>query len=148
MASYAFCLHSFLSLLTLKLPGIRIGRRASLTSVVAYADDVTIFVTSVANFAIVEVAIHLYERASGTRLNPRKSKAIAVEIWRTQQPILGIAYHPSVTILNVTIWSTIEQTIHDHWAQLTGKVRTQARGAYPRGQFLASRLRYVNTSQL
>jgi len=46
----------------LKLPGIRIGPSTRPTSVVAYADDVTIFVTSAADFAIIEEAIRLYER--------------------------------------------------------------------------------------
>jgi hypothetical protein len=45
---------------------------------VAYADDVTIFVTFAADFAIIEEAILLYEQASGARLNIRKSKALAV----------------------------------------------------------------------
>jgi len=46
--------------------------------VVAYADGVTIFVTSAADFAIIEEAIRPYERASGARLNPRKSQALAI----------------------------------------------------------------------
>jgi len=63
MALYALCFHPFLRLLDLKLPGIRIGRRTRTTSVVAYADGVTIFVTSAADFTIIEEAIRLYERA-------------------------------------------------------------------------------------
>ena len=72
------CLHPFLRLLNLKLQGIRIGRCTRLTPVVTYADDVLIFVTSAAEFAIIEEAIRLYDRASGARLDPRKSKALAV----------------------------------------------------------------------
>jgi len=61
VALYALCLHLFLLFLDLKLPGIRIGGRRRHTSVVAYADDVTIFVTSAADFTIREEAIRLYE---------------------------------------------------------------------------------------
>jgi len=61
--------------------------------VVAYADDVTIFVTSAADFAIIEEAIRLYKGASGARLNPRKSKAFAVGSWLTHEAVLVIAYH-------------------------------------------------------
>jgi len=43
MALCALCLHTFRCLLDLNLPGIRVGRRTRPTSVVAYADDVTIF---------------------------------------------------------------------------------------------------------
>jgi hypothetical protein len=101
---YALCFHPFLRLLDLKLPGIRIGRRTRPTSLVAYADDVTIFVTSAADFAIIEEAIRLYKRASGSRLNTLKFKALAVGTRCTQQTVLGIAYHSHVTILGVTFW--------------------------------------------
>ena len=66
----------------------------------AYVDDVNIFVTSAADFAIIQEAIRLYERASGARLNPRKCKALAVGSWCTQETVLGIAYHRHVTILD------------------------------------------------
>ena len=54
---YAQCLHPLLRMLEHRLPGIKIGRRAHPTSVVAYADDVTIFVTSTDDFPIIEDAI-------------------------------------------------------------------------------------------
>jgi hypothetical protein len=130
MALYALCLHPFLRLLGLKLPGIRIGHRSRPTSVVVYADDVTIFVTSATDFTIIEEAIHLFKWASGSCLNPRKSKTRTVGSGCTQEAFLGIANHPSVTILGVTFWSIIEQTMKDTWERLTGKVRMQAKRAY------------------
>jgi len=111
---------------------------------VAYADDVTIFVTSTADFAIIEEAIRLYERASGACLNPRKSKALVVGSWFIPETVWGIAYHPHVTILGVTVWGTIEQKLKDSWARLTGKVLAQAKRAYTRGPHLATRMSYVN----
>jgi len=84
MVLCALCLHTFLRLLDLKLPGRSIGRRTGPTSVVAYANDVTIFVTSAADFVITEEAFLLNERASGASLNPRKSKTLAVGSWCTQ----------------------------------------------------------------
>ena len=89
---------------------------------VAYADDVTIFVTYAADFANIEEAIRLYEQASDARLNPRKSKALVVGSWCTQETVLGIAYHPHVTILGVTFWGTIKQTMKDSQARSTGTV--------------------------
>ena len=80
---------------------------------------------SVVDFTIIEEAIHLFERVSGARLNPRKSKALAVGTWCTKENIFGIAYHLSVTILVVTFWGTIEQTMKDTWTRVTGKVRVQ-----------------------
>ena len=110
-----------------------------------YADDVIIFVTFAAEFTIIEEAICIYERASCAYLNPRKSKALAIGNWYTQETVLGIAYHPHVTILGVTFWGTIEQTMKDSWARLRGKVRVQAKRAYTRGPCLVTRMRYVNT---
>ena len=78
MTLYALYLHPFLRHLDLKLPDIRIGRSTRPTSMMAYADDVIIFVTSAADFVIIEEAIRLYERAICARPNPRKSKALAV----------------------------------------------------------------------
>ena len=80
-----------------------------------------IFVISAAEFVVVEEAIRLYERASGARLNPRKSKALTVGSWCTWVTVLGIAYYTHVTILGVTFWGTIEQTMEDSWARLTEK---------------------------
>ena len=85
-----------------------LGCRTRPTSVVSYDDDVIISVNSATDFAIIEEAIRLYERASGALLNPRKSKALAVGSWCKQETVLGIAYHPYVTILGVSFWGTIE----------------------------------------
>ena len=74
MLQYALCLHPLLQMLEQRLPGIKIGRRARPTSVVAYADDIRIFVTSTDHFPIIEDAIHQYEKAPGhflTHINPR-----------------------------------------------------------------------------
>ena len=62
MARYHLCLHPFLRLLELKLSGIRVGRNSRPTSVVAYADDVNIFVTSAADFTIIEEVILMLDR--------------------------------------------------------------------------------------
>ena len=145
MALYALCLHPFLHFLDLNLPGIRTGRRTGPTLVVAYADDVTIFMTSAADFAIIEESIRLYERSSGACFNPRKSKALAVGSWCTQETVLRIAYHPHLVILGVTFWGTIKQTMKNSWSRLTEKVRAQAKRDYTRGPCLSTRMRCINT---
>jgi hypothetical protein len=67
------CLQPFISMLRQRLPGTRIGRSSNPVTVVAYADDVTVFLTTMADFHIVKDAIHQFETASGARLKPRKS---------------------------------------------------------------------------
>ena len=66
------------------------GNQERHTSVITYADDVTIFVTSIADFPIIEEAIPLFERASGARLNPRKSKAMSVGDGAQGKPSSGL----------------------------------------------------------
>jgi hypothetical protein len=108
------------------MAGIKIGKIMSPTAVVAYADDVTIFVTHEAELAIVEEASNRFENASWARLNPQKSKAIETGGWNTTATIRGIGYYQSNTILGVTFWGTTRQTMDDTWARLTGNVRIPA----------------------
>ena len=61
MVLYALCLHPFLSFLNRKIAGIKIGNRTCPTAIVAYADDVTIFITAAADLVIVEEAINFFE---------------------------------------------------------------------------------------
>jgi hypothetical protein len=82
MLLYSLGLRPFLRLLENQLPGIRIGRSKPF-SVVAFADDVTLFLTSVDDLQLVKNAITMFERASGARLNARKSMALPVGPWRS-----------------------------------------------------------------
>jgi hypothetical protein len=109
MVLYALCLQPLPRFLNRKMAGIKIGNKMSLTALVAYTDDVTIFVTYEAEITIVEEAINLFEKASGARLNPQKSKAIATGGWTTTATIRGIGYYQSATILGVTFWGTTRQ---------------------------------------
>ena len=109
MILFALCVDPLLRILEQKLPGIHIGKRANKTVVVAYADDVTIFVTSPTDLPVIHDAIQCYEKATGARLNTRKSKALAVGGWSTTMAPLGIVYANEIKILGVTFSSTIEQ---------------------------------------
>lgn len=130
------------------LTGIKIGTRGRYIKVVAYADDVTIFVSSVTDFAAVEDALRLYEKATGAKINPIKSKALAIGGWRAQDTVLGIPYHQCATILGINFWGTIQQTTNDTWARITSKVRVQAQKAYNRESSLAHRITYVQNCLL
>jgi hypothetical protein len=68
------CLQLLLTMLKQRLPGLRIGWDSENVSVVAYADDVIVLLTSVADFSTVQQ----FERASIVRLDPRKSRAIPI----------------------------------------------------------------------
>jgi len=57
MALYTLGLHPLLKVLEQNLPGLKMGKQERHTSVIAYADDVTIFVNSIADFPIIEETI-------------------------------------------------------------------------------------------
>jgi hypothetical protein len=60
------------------LPGVRIGQDSEPVYVVTYTDDITVFLTSTADFSTVQEAIQQFQSASGARLNPRKSRALPI----------------------------------------------------------------------
>ena len=67
VALYALCLHPFVRALEDSLPSIKIGRNSQQGPVIAYADDVTVFVTNPGDFHAIQQAIKLYERATGAK---------------------------------------------------------------------------------
>ena len=78
MMLYAMCVDSLLRFLEQKLTGMRIGKRGPKIVAVAYADNITIFVTTPTDIPVIQETIHCYEKAMGARLNTRKSSALAV----------------------------------------------------------------------
>jgi hypothetical protein len=74
---------------------------------VAYADDVTIFLTSRNYIPIIEDAIRIFEEASGAHINTHKSKALPTGTWNTTINIIGIQYQPHVQILGIHFWNKI-----------------------------------------
>jgi len=89
MLLFVLCVDLLLRILDQKLPGIRIGKRARKTVAVAYADDITIFVTTPTDIPVINDAIQCYDKVTGARLNTRKSKALAVRGWSTSTDTLN-----------------------------------------------------------
>jgi len=106
--------------------------RTKRTTVIAYADDVTIILRSQEEIPVVQEALRCYASASGARLNIQKSKALALGSWNTSHSILGIPYHDDLKILGVHMANTILQSATISWKTVTGKIRAQARETYCR----------------
>jgi hypothetical protein len=143
MTLYALSLRPLLRTLEEQLAGFKSTRVKRIIPVVAYADDVTVFVTQPADFAIIQHAVQCYESAPGAKLNPQKSKAIAIGKWSEPAAALGITFHTQATILGVTFGRTIAKSITDSWAGIVRTVRAQARSASTRTLCLAQRIHYV-----
>ena len=110
MALYALCLHPLLSRLNHSLQGPQVGRKRC-RSVLAYADDVTVFVIHPAEFVTIRQTTKCIEKATGALLNPSKSKAMAFGGWTAPATDLGIAFHDSIKVLGVNFGPTIPQTM-------------------------------------
>jgi hypothetical protein len=74
VALFALYLHPLIRALEDSLPSIKIGRNTQHGPDIAYADDVTVFVTNPGDFHALQQTIHLYERATGARPNSRNLK--------------------------------------------------------------------------
>jgi len=145
MLLFALRLNPFLHVLEEKLTGIRIIRRSKKIAVLAYADDITIFVTKLEDIPAIRDAIRFYERATGAMLNIRKSKAMTVGAWDTTIDMICITYCEEVRILSASFTSTVAQSGDISWVRVPGKLRALERDGYGRELFLTHRIQYVHT---
>jgi hypothetical protein len=106
MFLFALILHPLLYHLEHNLTGIRLGYRTTKTAVVAYADDITIFVTQPADIQAIDEILQTDGRATGACLNIRKSYVLVVDRWDSSINILDIPYQPEMTILGFRFTNT------------------------------------------
>ena len=148
MLLYVLCLHPLLRILEENLPGIQVGTRVRSTVVVAYADDVTVFVTDPTDFTIIHNTIQKYKLATGACLNPQKSKALAIGRWNTPMTVLGINFHSHIKILGVTFGNTTAESTKTTSTHIKRAVQAQAKQEYARELCIAQRIQYVHTCLL
>ena len=113
MALFALCINTLICYLDTHLKGVHLGRTGHRTAAVAYADDVTIFVTQCEDFWVLRDAIQHYEKASGARLNVQKSKALAVGGCTGTENELGVDCVSNVRILGIAFSNTIDGEAHN-----------------------------------
>jgi hypothetical protein len=142
MILYSLCLHPLLRSLEKTLSGIPIGDQVC-SLVIAYADDITVFVSNPEDFNTISSAIRQYEMASGAQLNPHKSKALAIGTWKSPAPLMGINFHERVEILGVSFGQAMMIIRTDSWTRVISAVRAQARQSYTRNLQLSQRIQYV-----
>jgi hypothetical protein len=98
-------------MLALTLPGITIGRRVAKAAAIAYADDVTVFLSTPRYVQLLQDAIGLYERAAGAEVNKSKSIALPIGDWDTSVNIGNIPYRQDVRILGIRFTATVRHTV-------------------------------------
>jgi hypothetical protein len=97
-------------------PGVRIGRRTH-PAAIAYADDVTVFLTSPTEVPILCEALTTYEKASGAQINKENSRILGLGTWDTTTTILDIPYSETLTILGTHITKTIQSSCEMSWGR-------------------------------
>jgi hypothetical protein len=144
MSLFALCINPLLQTLEQKLTGIRIGRREKRTTVIAYADDVTVIVTKPEDIAIIQETLKTYEAASGATVNMQKSRAIALGNWVTSLLVMDIPYSDETKILGFNIQNTVKATARKSWALTTARIRAQAQAEYLRALTLNNRIQFIH----
>ena len=93
MQRFATSLDFLFRVLECPLVGISIGRNSLKSAVIAYADDVTLLLTSPSEIPKLQAIFDQYRKASGANINVQKSKVMAVRMRDTRVNIMGTPYH-------------------------------------------------------
>ena len=109
-----------IKLLTKRLPGVQIGHRNTQTSVIAYADAITLLLTNSVNFHVAMDLIQVNGGAKGTGLNISKSKPLTFGSWNSSALQAKIPYPQVKSILGVRFASTSEKSRQITWSKVTG----------------------------
>jgi hypothetical protein len=144
MLLFAVCVDPLLHRIEQSLRGIRFRRGRRTFSVIAYADDVTVILTSPDELEMVMAAVHHYEKATGAKLNIRKTKALTIRAWAPMPNAHGIQYQEQIKVLGFTMTKTTNRSHHLCWEQAVQKIRIQAANAYHRDLSLPHRIQYVH----
>jgi len=84
---------------------------------VAYADDVTIFVTRSEEIPKLHDILDTYQKASGAHINMDKSRAKAIGEWDETRRIMNIPYYGELRILVFTFESKSTQPTRSNGAK-------------------------------
>jgi hypothetical protein len=92
MLLFALCINPLLKTFEIDLTGIQVGQQQANTAVIAYADDVAIFLTDPGDIPKIQEALQTYEAATGAEINTTKSRALAFGAWDTNNRIMNMPY--------------------------------------------------------
>jgi hypothetical protein len=144
MILYSLCVNPLLTTLHGALPGVQIDHRNEHTTITAYADDVSIFITSPGDIPTVGDVLRTFEKASGAKISTTKSKILALSNWNTQLDILGVPYTDTLPILGMTLSTSIALSSKASWAKTITKIKAKAQADYSRILMFDSRVRFVH----
>jgi hypothetical protein len=142
MTIFTQCINPLIVALDKKLAGVRIGTTGTKTTVLAYADDITML-TKQEEIETVREILQDYVEASGAEINTHKSKALELGGWHKTRQVMGIQYCEETKILGFHMRHTKESSMRS-WEVLTARIRATAQEAYLRDLSMDYRIRYVH----
>jgi len=140
---YVLCLNPLIESLEKSLSGVKIGRHQSKTVVTAYADDVTIFLTSVEDVPKLKDLLYRNEAATGAKINTYKSKTMALGRWDTALNIMDTPNHTELKILGFNFTNSVNTATAHTRADITSRMRATAQTMYHRDLSFDKRLRFT-----
>ena len=144
MQLYNLCLNPLLHKLDEELAGVRIRHGRAKTVKVAYADDVTVLLTTPDDVQKLQDILHTYDEATGAKINIHKSRALDVGGWDTTRQIMNITYLTEIKILGLKFGNKINIVSKATWCSIITQVRAAAQDAYYRELSLDMRIQYVH----
>jgi hypothetical protein len=117
-------------------------------AVIAYADDVTIFLTAPEDVEALRQVLRSYEQATGAKVNVTKSQALVDGRWDKARPVLEIPYCKELKVLGFRMSVTLELSMHTSWARVVENVSMTSKEAYTRVLLLSQRIvcTYISVS--
>ena len=88
------------------------------TTVSAFADDITVFLSCLKNIAVVKAAVTEYKRIPGAKVNFEKSEGLWLGAWTGTDTLPR-----PISILGV--WSGLGLQLERNWSKVQAKVDTQ-----------------------
>jgi hypothetical protein len=127
-----------------RLRGIRTNPRHPKTTIIAYADDVSILITAPEETPLIKDALMAYQEASGATVNIAKSQSMAIGGWDEGIDIMGIEYKNQIKILGISFHPHTHMSITENWTQITRNIRLQESEKYNRNLSMSQRRVYIH----
>ena len=126
------------------ITGVKTGNGRPGIATVAYAEDITIFLTRPEETPKLQEILDTYQKASDAHINTDKSRVMALGKWDATRRIMIIPCYGEITILGFTFKSKSNITDKEQWHRILSQVPAIAQDAYYRKLDLDMRIRYVH----
>jgi len=123
MLLYAICINPLLQTLVEEITGVKTGNGRPGIATVAYADEITIFLTRPEEIPKLQQILDTYQKASVARTNADKSRAMAIGEWDATRRVMNIPCYGEITTLGFTFKSKSNITNKEQWHRIISQVQ-------------------------